>query len=134
MSLPDLISALGAAVAGIVPTTAPGIRFALYDNVTSEADLLGLVTVAAQRSTYIGAGPPVDTGLVFGDVLDEVAHALQDVLQPKGVGVIIEARHLCMMMRGVEKQNSSTVTSCLIGLFRSDERTRTEFLKLARGS
>lgn len=77
MSLPDLISALGAAVAGIVPTTAPGIRFALYDNVTSEADLLGLVTVAAQRSTYIGAGPPVDTGLVFGDVLDEVAHALQ---------------------------------------------------------
>jgi GTP cyclohydrolase I len=56
------------------------------------------------------------------------------VLQPKGVGVIIEARHLCMMMRGVEKQNSSTVTSCLLGLFRSDERTRTEFLKLARGS
>jgi GTP cyclohydrolase I len=63
----------------------------------------------------------------------QVAHALQDVLQPKGVGVIIEARHLCMMMRGVEKQNSSTVTSCLLGLFRSDERTRTEFLKLARG-
>ena len=63
----------------------------------------------------------------------QIAHALQDVLKPKGVGVIVEARHLCMMMRGVEKQNSSTVTSCLLGLFRSDERTRTEFLKLARG-
>lgn len=64
----------------------------------------------------------------------QIAHAIEDVLKPKGVGVIIEARHLCMMMRGVEKQNSSTVTSCLLGLFRSDERTRTEFLKLARGS
>ena len=63
----------------------------------------------------------------------QVAHALQDVLQPRGVGVVIEARHLCMMMRGVEKQNSSTVTSCLLGSFRSDERTRTEFLKLVRG-
>ena len=62
----------------------------------------------------------------------DVAHALQDVLQPRGVGVIIEAAHLCMMMRGVQKQNSSTVTSCLLGLFRSDERTRSEFLKLAR--
>jgi GTP cyclohydrolase I len=64
----------------------------------------------------------------------QIAHAIQDVLKPKGVGVIVEARHLCMMMRGVEKQNSSTVTSCLLGLFRSDERTRTEFLKLARGT
>jgi GTP cyclohydrolase I len=64
----------------------------------------------------------------------QVAQALEEVLQPKGVGVVVEANHLCMMMRGVEKQNSSTVTSCLLGLFRSDERTRTEFLKLARGS
>ena len=64
----------------------------------------------------------------------QIAHAIQDVLKPKGVGVIVEARHLCMMMRGVETQNSSTVTSCLLGLFRSDERTRTEFLKLARGT
>ena len=45
---------------------------------------------------------------------------------------MIEAAHLCMMMRGVEKQNSRTVTSCLLGLFRSDERTRMEFLQLAR--
>lgn len=60
----------------------------------------------------------------------QIAQALEDVLKPRGVGVVIEASHLCMMMRGVEKQNSSTVTSCLKGLFRSDERTRTEFLKL----
>jgi len=63
----------------------------------------------------------------------QVAQALQEVLQPRGVGVVIEASHLCMMMRGVEKQNSSTVTSCLLGSFRKDERTRTEFLKLVRG-
>ncbi|HEX5053988.1 MAG TPA: GTP cyclohydrolase I FolE [Planctomycetota bacterium] len=63
----------------------------------------------------------------------QVAQALEEVLQPRGVGVVIEAAHLCMMMRGVEKQNSSTVTSCLLGLFRKDERTRAEFLKLIRG-
>jgi GTP cyclohydrolase I len=63
----------------------------------------------------------------------EIAHAIQDVLQPRGVGVVIEAQHLCMMMRGVEKQNSSTVTSCLLGSFRSDERTRSEFLQFIRG-
>ena len=60
----------------------------------------------------------------------QIAQALEDVLKPRGVAVVIEASHLCMMMRGVEKQNSSTVTSCLRGLFRSDERTRGEFLKL----
>ena len=64
----------------------------------------------------------------------QVAHALQEVLQPHGVGVIVEASHLCMMMRGVQKQNSYTVTSCLLGTFRSDERTRAEFLALARPS
>lgn len=63
----------------------------------------------------------------------QVAHAIQDVLQPRGVAVVIEASHLCMMMRGVEKQNSRTITSCLLGLFRRDERTRSEFLKLVRG-
>ena len=63
----------------------------------------------------------------------QVAQALNEVLQPRGVGVVIEASHLCMMMRGVEKQNSSTVTSCLLGLFRKDERTRAEFLQLVRG-
>jgi GTP cyclohydrolase I len=62
----------------------------------------------------------------------QIANAIRDVLQPKGVGVVIQAAHLCMMMRGVEKQNSSTVTSCLLGMFRSDPRTRAEFLDLVR--
>jgi len=62
----------------------------------------------------------------------QVAHAIDDVLQPRGVAVVIEAQHLCMMMRGVEKQNSRTITSCLLGLFRKDERTRSEFLQLVR--
>ena len=60
----------------------------------------------------------------------QIAHALDEVIDPKGVGVVIEAAHLCMMMRGVQKQNSSTTTSCLTGLFRSDPRTRAEFLNL----
>jgi GTP cyclohydrolase I len=63
----------------------------------------------------------------------QIAQALDEVMAPRGVGVVIEAAHLCMMMRGVEKQNSSTVTSCLLGLFRKDERTRAEFLNLLRG-
>ncbi len=63
----------------------------------------------------------------------QIAKALTQVLQPKGVAVIIQAAHLCMMMRGVQKQNSSTTTSCLTGVFRKDERTRAEFLKLALG-
>ena len=60
----------------------------------------------------------------------QIAEALEEVMKPKGVAVVIEASHLCMMMRGVQKQNSRTVTSCLRGLFRRDERTRAEFLKL----
>jgi GTP cyclohydrolase I len=63
----------------------------------------------------------------------QIAQALEEVLKPRGVGVVIEASHLCMIMRGVEKQNSSTVTSCLLGFFRKDERTRSEFLHLVRG-
>ena len=65
---------------------------------------------------------------------EEVAQALEEVLQPKGVGVVIEAAHMCMMMRGVEKQNSATVTSALRGQFKSDGRTRDEFLRLAHGA
>jgi GTP cyclohydrolase I len=61
---------------------------------------------------------------------DQVADAIMDVLAPQGVGVVIEAAHLCMMMRGVEKQNSRTVTSAVRGLFRTDSRTRSEFLRL----
>ncbi len=62
---------------------------------------------------------------------DQIADALMEVLEPQGVGVVIEARHLCMMMRGVEKQNSMTITSAVRGTFRSDARTREEFLQLA---
>ena len=64
---------------------------------------------------------------------DQVADALCQVLAPLGVGVVIEAYHLCMMMRGVEKQNSKTITSALRGTFRSDARTRDEFLRLVHG-
>jgi GTP cyclohydrolase I len=64
---------------------------------------------------------------------EEIAQALTDVLKPKGVGVVIEASHLCMMMRGVQKQNSKTVTSAVRGTFRSDHKTRDEFLRLTYG-
>src|SRR5580704_5096179 len=63
----------------------------------------------------------------------QIADAIQDAIAPQGVGVVIEARHLCMMMRGIEKQNSSTVTSAMVGCFREKE-TRSEFLSLVRSS
>ena len=63
---------------------------------------------------------------------DQIADAVMDVLRPQGVGVVIEASHLCMMMRGVEKQNSRTVTSAVRGLFRDDARTRAEFMGLVQ--
>jgi GTP cyclohydrolase I len=61
----------------------------------------------------------------------QIADAIQDAIAPRGVGVVIEARHLCMMMRGVEKQSSSTVTSAMVGCFQ-DQPTRGEFLSLVR--
>jgi len=64
---------------------------------------------------------------------EQVALALTDVLRPKGVGVVLECAHLCMMMRGVEKQNSKTITSAMHGSFRTDAKTRDEFLRLAHG-
>jgi GTP cyclohydrolase I len=64
---------------------------------------------------------------------DQISAALMRVLNPLGVGVVIEAYHLCMMMRGVEKQNSKTVTSALRGAFRDDAKTRDEFLRLVHG-
>ena len=60
----------------------------------------------------------------------QIGGVLQEALQPQGVAVVCEARHLCMMMRGVEKQNSIATTSCMLGAFRTDARTRSEFLKL----
>ncbi|MFY9643894.1 MAG: GTP cyclohydrolase I FolE [Terriglobales bacterium] len=62
----------------------------------------------------------------------QIAEAIQHAIEPQGVGVVIEARHLCMMMRGVEKQHSSAVTSSMLGSFRHEEETRTEFLSLIR--
>ncbi|WP_419859219.1 GTP cyclohydrolase I FolE [Candidatus Palauibacter irciniicola] len=63
---------------------------------------------------------------------EQIAQAIEDALNPQGVGVVVEAIHLCMMMRGVEKQNSKTITSAVRGLFRRDHRTREEFLRLTR--
>jgi GTP cyclohydrolase I len=62
----------------------------------------------------------------------QIAETIQKVIQPQGVGVVIEARHLCMMMRGVEKQHSAAVTSSMLGCFRDEQETRTEFLSLIR--
>jgi len=62
----------------------------------------------------------------------QIAETIQAAIQPQGVGVVIEARHLCMMMRGVEKQHSAAVTSSMLGSFRNEEETRTEFLSLIR--
>jgi GTP cyclohydrolase IA len=62
----------------------------------------------------------------------EIAESIQSIVQPQGVGVVVEARHLCMMMRGVEKQHSATVTSAMLGVFREEQQTREEFLSLIR--
>lgn len=62
----------------------------------------------------------------------QIAQAIESAIQPQGVGVVIEARHLCMMMRGVEKQHSQAVTSHMLGGFRSSQKTREEFLALIR--
>jgi len=63
----------------------------------------------------------------------QVAQCIQDLLDPVGVGVVAEAQHFCMMMRGVEKQHSGTVTSAMLGAFRENKETRDEFLSLIRG-
>jgi GTP cyclohydrolase IA len=63
----------------------------------------------------------------------QIAQAINERLSPQGVGVIIEARHLCMVMRGVEKQNSLAVSSAMLGAFRDSKQTRDEFLALVRG-
>jgi GTP cyclohydrolase IA len=64
----------------------------------------------------------------------EIAQTIEEALNPQGVGVIVEARHLCMAMRGVEKQNSAAVTSAMLGVFRDKKETRDEFLSLVRGA
>jgi len=62
----------------------------------------------------------------------QIAEAIDGCLKPHGVAVVIEAAHLCMMMRGIQKQNSQTLTSCMLGSFRDDEKSRAEFLELIR--
>ena len=62
----------------------------------------------------------------------QIAETIQKAIEPQGVGVVIEARHLCMMMRGVEKKHSAAVTSSMLGCFRNEQETRTEFLSLIR--
>ncbi|MEO6710139.1 MAG: GTP cyclohydrolase I FolE [Planctomycetota bacterium] len=62
----------------------------------------------------------------------QIAEAIEAILKPKGVGVVADGKHLCMMMRGVQKQNSSTTTSCLRGSFQSDPKTRNEYLSFVR--
>lgn len=62
----------------------------------------------------------------------QIAESLMNCLEPSGVAVVVEAKHLCMMMRGVEKQNSVMKTSCLLGAFKDDARTRSEFLSLLK--
>ena len=62
----------------------------------------------------------------------QIAETIQNAIQPQGVGVVVEARHLCVMMRGVEKQHSSAVTSHMLGSFRNSDKTREEFLSLIR--
>jgi GTP cyclohydrolase I len=63
---------------------------------------------------------------------NQIAQTIQEVVKPRGVGVVIEARHFCMMMRGVGKQNSIAISSCMLGEFRSNRATRDEFLSLVR--
>ncbi len=63
---------------------------------------------------------------------NQIAETIMETIKPQGVGVIIEAKHLCMIMRGVEKQNSVAVTSAMLGAFRDDGQTRAEFLRLVR--
>jgi GTP cyclohydrolase I len=64
----------------------------------------------------------------------EIAEAINNTVHPRGVGVVVEGRHLCLEMRGVQKQTSQTMTSCMLGVFRSDQRTRSEFLSHIRQS
>lgn len=62
----------------------------------------------------------------------EIANAIMEAIEPRGVGVVVEASHMCMVMRGVEKLNSKTTTSSMLGEFRADPKTRQEFLSLIK--
>ena len=88
--------------------------------------VIGLIEVAAVGRCYARRLQ------VQERMTSEIAKTIMDLIHPQGVGVIIEAQHLCMMMRGVEKQNSYAITSAMLGSFREDARTRGEFLDLIK--
>src|SRR5215475_2762743 len=94
------------------------IGYVAKDRVVGVSKLARLVDVYARRLQ------------IQERLTDQIAHSLLDVMQAEGVGVTIEAQHLCMMMRGVEKQNSMMTTSAMLGTFRDSVATRTEFLTL----
>ena len=68
----------------------------------------------------------------FSSLFSALRTAISGALEPRGVGVVVEARHLCMEMRGVKKSGGQLITSCMLGTFRRDARTRAEFLDLVR--
>jgi GTP cyclohydrolase IA len=81
---------------------------------------------------YIPNGKVIGLSKIPRLIEIQIAETIQKAIEPQGVGVVIEARHLCMMMRGVEKQHSAAVTSSMLGCFRDEQETRTEFLSLIR--
>lgn len=87
---------------------------------------------ARQIFTLIGNHCAIVTSGRRSGLTTQLAETIQKVIEPQGVGVVIEARHLGMMMRGVEKQHSAAVTSARFGVFRNEEETRSEFLSLIR--
>ena len=118
--------------AGSVGSMSPGLALGL---ILKLAVVLGLAYAASLVLRRINSRSIVRRGgrlQVQERLTTEIARAIDVSLSPKGVGVVIEARHLCMMMRGVEKQNSEAVTSCMLGRFKTDPRTRMEFLDLIR--
>jgi len=88
----------------------------------------GIAVILTLRAITRPAPPPMRKPTMM------IAQAVTEVVEPYGVGVVIEAKHLCMMMRGVEKQNTIAVSSSMLGVFRTQQQTREEFLKLIRGS
>ncbi|VDO46549.1 unnamed protein product [Onchocerca flexuosa] len=92
--------------------------------------ILGLSKIA--RITEMFSRRLQGTNLVQERLTKQIAGALTKAIQPTGVGVIIEACHMCMVMRGVQKINAVTVTSSMMGVFREDQKTREEFLKLIK--
>ncbi|HIE80797.1 MAG TPA: hypothetical protein EYQ03_09305, partial [Nitrospinaceae bacterium] len=135
-----LLALQGPAAAAVMARLAPGSEKLLF--MTSQGSQIGGVACHVSRAGYTGEDGfeisiPSDAADAFARRLQvqerltkQIADSLNEILQPIGVGVVIEALHLCMCMRGVAKQNSYTTTSAMLGSFKSDARTRSEFLSL----